>query len=84
MITLVRRSTLHASEQGTHHFVMTCQKPQAGGRGMAVATWDGDFTPNPQATRREVFDWLRREFGREFPDLARGNVLFFCLERNTL
>ncbi|MEU4964980.1 hypothetical protein [Streptomyces smyrnaeus] len=69
-------------EQGTHHFVMTCQKPQAGG--FAVATWDGDFTPNPQATRRDVYQWLRKQFDREFPDLARGVVAFFSLEPNKL
>ncbi|NSC22608.1 hypothetical protein FM076_16085 [Streptomyces albus subsp. chlorinus] len=68
--------------EGTHHFVMTVQKPQAGG--YAVATWHGDFTPRPGSTRREVYEWLCEEHGRHFPDLARGVVLFFSLESNQL
>ncbi|RCG20777.1 hypothetical protein DTL70_21115 [Streptomyces diacarni] len=70
-------------EQGTHHFVMTCQKPQAGG-GFAVATWSGNFTPQPEATRHDVYEWLREQYAREFPDLTHGVVLFFSLESNQL
>lgn len=70
------------SEQGTHHFVMSVQKPQAGG--FAMATWSGDFTPPPGSTRRDAYGWLCEQFDREYPDLARGVVIFFSLEPNTL
>lgn len=69
-------------EQGSHHFVLTVQKPQTGS--YAVGTWHGDITPAPGATRRDSYELLREEHARRYPDLAGGIVLHFSLESNQL
>ncbi|WP_405676884.1 hypothetical protein OG292_19770 [Streptomyces sp. NBC_01511] len=71
-------------EQGTHHFILTVQKPLPGGAGYAVADWSGWITPDQTWTRNDVFLWLKAEQARRKPELADGCVLFFVLERNQL
>jgi hypothetical protein len=69
--------------QGTHHFIITVQKPLPRG-GYAVADWSGWITPDSTWTRNDVFQWVRQEHGRRQPELADSAVLFFALESNQL
>ncbi|WP_432014964.1 hypothetical protein [Streptomyces cucumeris] len=61
---------------------MTVQRPTA--TGVSVATWHGDVTAQPGSTRRDLYEWLRAEHGRRYPDTVGGIVLFFSLEPNQL
>ncbi|WP_037613631.1 hypothetical protein [Streptomyces albus] len=69
-------------QQGTHHFVLTIQRPTV--NGFAVATYHGDVTPGPSATRMDLFNYLQAEHARHYPDTANGVVLYFSLEPNQL
>lgn len=71
-----------AQQQGSHHFVLTLQKPHRGG--FISATFTNTFTPRPGDTRADVYGVLFEEVTRANPELVRANVLFFSLERNQL
>ncbi|MGW1015608.1 hypothetical protein [Streptomyces niveus] len=70
-------------QQGTHHFILTVQKPHPRG-GFTFADWSGWFTPDPSWTRHDAFRWLKGEYARQKPELADATVLFFALESNQL
>lgn len=70
------------TEQGSHHFVLTVQKPSP--RGLDVNTFHGTCTPGEGATRRDVYDEVRADHDQRHPQLAGGNVIFWSLEPNQL
>lgn len=83
MTTQTQQTTGPAAQQrGTHHFILTLQKPHR--EGFVTATFTNTFTPRPGDTRAEVYEVLCEQVTRANPDLARANVLFFSLERNQL
>jgi hypothetical protein len=63
-------------------WVITLQKPTP--RGMAVNTQYGVIQPDPGATRRGLFEQVRREIDQQFPELSGANVMFWSLEPNEL
>ncbi|MFF2184585.1 hypothetical protein [Streptomyces sp. NPDC058155] len=71
-------------KQGTHHFILTVQKPLPGGNGFAVADWSGWFTPDPTWTRHDAFLHIKKTHAEQNPIFAGGSVLFFSLEHNQL
>ena len=71
-----------APQQGSHHFVLTLQKPHRGG--FISATFANTFTPRPSDTRADLYEVLRKEITQAHPELTDANVLFFSLERNQL
>ncbi len=66
-------------QQGSHAWVMTLELP-----GRAMDTQYGTWTPPEGATRHDVFMAIKTEIGREAPEMARANVVFFSLEPNQL
>ncbi|MFE2941018.1 hypothetical protein ACFXKG_18435 [Streptomyces sp. NPDC059255] len=70
--------------QGTHHFVITIQKPLLGGGGFAIADMHGFITLPPAWSRHDAFEAIREEHARRNPDTEGGSVLFFSLELNQL
>ncbi|WP_421108273.1 hypothetical protein [Streptomyces sp. NEAU-S77] len=71
-----------AQQQGSHHFILTLQKPYQGG--FVTATFTNTFTPRPDDTRADIYKVLFEQVTRANPELANANVLFFSLERNQL
>ncbi|MFE3215197.1 hypothetical protein [Streptomyces antimycoticus] len=71
-----------AQQQGSHHFVLTLQKPHGGGS--ITATFANTFTPRPGDTRADLYEVLRKEITQANPELANANVMFFSLEPNGL
>ncbi|MEU9795431.1 hypothetical protein AB0E27_33490 [Streptomyces sparsogenes] len=71
-----------AQQQGTHHFVLTLQKPHGGGT--TTATFANTLTPLPGDTRTDIYELLRKQVAKAHPELATANVLFFSLEPNQL
>ncbi|GAA0960938.1 MULTISPECIES: hypothetical protein [Streptomyces] len=71
-----------AQQQGSHHFVLTLQKPHGGG--FISATFANTFTPRPGDTRADLYEVLRKEITQAHPELADANVMFFSLEPNGL
>lgn len=66
-----------------YHFIITAQKPMPGG-GHAMADWSAYLTPQPGWTRSDMFQAIREEFEKRYPDLGRACITFFSLELNTL
>jgi len=71
-------------QQGTHHFIITVQKPLPGGAGFAVADWSGWINPQPGSTRQDIYLWLKEEQARRNPELVNASVIFFDLQPNKL
>ncbi|MGA6159305.1 hypothetical protein ACPEIC_38860 [Stenotrophomonas sp. NPDC087984] len=71
-----------AQQQGSHHFVLTLQKPHGGG--FISATFTNTITPRPGTTRADIYEALREQVTRANPELANANVMFFSLEPNGL
>lgn len=71
-----------ATEQSTHHYVLTVQKPLP--QRFAVHTVHGTCIPASGATRKDVYEQVRADFDRTNPELTGGNVLFWSLEPNQL
>lgn len=69
--------------QGTHQFLLTVQTAVPSG-GFIVSDWHGTITPGPDETRYDTFLWLKAEHGRLNPNEARGAVIFWSIEPNTL
>jgi phospholipid N-methyltransferase len=69
--------------QGTHHYVLTLQKPLPHGAGFMVTTSNGHCSP-VRVTRHDVYQWLYGEVVRHSPELAGASVLFFDLQPNQL
>lgn len=68
-----------ASQQGTHHYVMTLELP-----GRMAATWTGTVTPGVYDTRHDVYVLLRHHATADHPEYTHANVAFFSLEPNAL
>lgn len=85
MTTQTQQTTSPAAQrQGSHHFVLTLQKPHHSGQGFITATFANTFTPHAGATRADVYQRLCKEISQAHPHLQGANVLFFSLERNQL
>lgn len=69
-------------KQGTHHFILTVQKPDHGG--INFNTFHGTLSVPAGATRQDTYDWIRAEHDRQNPHLTSGVVVFFALEPNGL
>lgn len=67
------------STQRTHMYVLTIDVP-----GRSAVTVDGTVTPAPGATRNDVYRDIKARTIRTYPEMARGIVVFFSLEPNTL
>lgn len=67
---------------GTHHYVLTLQKPTH--TGWVTATYSNTTTPPDGWTRDDMYRALRREIEEANPQVKDGTVLFFALERNEL
>ncbi|MFH9870955.1 hypothetical protein ACH4NT_33385 [Streptomyces lydicus] len=68
-----------AKPQGSHHWVITLEKP-----GRVSGSWYGAYTPPTGATRHDVFKVLKSGIEAENPELAGATVVFFALEPNQL
>lgn len=66
-------------EQGTHHFVLTLEKP-----GRFSMTQEGTFTPAPGSTRQDAYLAIYRSVTEQDPNLRGASVGFFALEANQL
>ncbi|MGW2326389.1 hypothetical protein ACWC5C_11540 [Streptomyces sp. NPDC001700] len=83
MTTQTQQTTSSAAQQqGSHHFVLTLQKPHR--QGFVTVTFTNTFTPRPDDTRADIYEVLLEEVAREKPELKGANVVFFSLERNQL
>ncbi|MET9402119.1 hypothetical protein [Kitasatospora sp. NPDC002965] len=71
------------THHGTHHYVMTLQKPMDGG-GYAVRSLSGTCTPGAGATRYDLYQWVMAEMIRAAPQLAGSNVMFFDVQPNRI
>ncbi|MGW2261435.1 hypothetical protein ACWCXE_27075 [Streptomyces sp. NPDC001780] len=69
--------------QGSHHFVLTIQKPIGPGA-YAIADFSGWINLASGSTRHDAFKAIREEHARRNPETRDGTVLFFYLERNQL
>jgi hypothetical protein len=69
-------------QQGTHHFVMTLQRPI--GSGFTMGTFSNHITPAPVMTRHDVYQAIKQEIGQADPDFTDATVVFFSLEPNQL
>ncbi|WP_405635282.1 hypothetical protein OHB53_18325 [Streptomyces sp. NBC_00056] len=65
--------------QGTHFFVLTLNKP-----GELMVTQEGTCTPQPGATRQDMYRLLYDAVTSQDPDLSGAAVGFFSLEPNRL
>ncbi|MGW2546996.1 hypothetical protein ACWC5I_40530, partial [Kitasatospora sp. NPDC001574] len=72
-----------APSQGTHHYVMTLQKPLPNG-GYAVHSFSGTCTPGAGATRYDLYLWVMAEMIRTAPQLAGSTILFFDVQPNRI
>lgn len=74
------------SRQGSHHYVLTLQKPlqHLPGAPVAFHTATGTITPPPDWTRADFLDQLYQDVTRTHPELASATVLFFTVDRNQL
>jgi hypothetical protein len=63
--------------QGTHHFVITLEKP-----GLFSVTQEGTFTPPPGSTRQDAYRLIYRTLCDQDPDYHGASVGFFTLEPN--
>lgn len=83
MSSQTQQTTAPAPRQpGTHHFVITLQRPTGGG--FHTATWAGSTTPPAGATRTDVYRGILAEIAQHNPEFARPNVMFFALEPDEL
>ncbi|MGW2547960.1 hypothetical protein ACWC5I_45635, partial [Kitasatospora sp. NPDC001574] len=73
-----------APSQGTHHYVMTLQKPMPNGVGYAVHSFSGTCTPGAGASRYDLYLWVMAEMVRTAPQLAGSTVLFFDVQPNRI
>jgi hypothetical protein len=73
-----------APAQGTHHYILTLQKPMRSGVGLAVSTSAGHCTPSAGMTRYDVYQWLIADLVRHSPELAGASVLCFDLQPNKI
>ncbi|OKI95076.1 hypothetical protein [Kitasatospora sp. CB01950] len=71
-----------AQDQGTHHYVLTLQKPLPSG-GFMVATSSGTCSPIGMS-RYDIYTWLVGEMVRQTPQLADASTLLFDLQPNQL
>ena len=69
--------------QGTHHYLLTLQKPLPNGSGFSVNTSAGHCSP-VGVSRFDVYQWLYGEVVRQRPELAGASTLFFDLQPNQL
>ncbi|MFJ1757313.1 hypothetical protein [Kitasatospora sp. NPDC088134] len=72
-----------AQAQGTHHYILTLQRPIPGG-GSGVATSSGTCNVPPGLTRHDVYTQLLANAVAADPQLAGAAVLFFDLQPNRL
>jgi hypothetical protein len=70
------------AEQGSHHFLITLQRPT--GSGFGTADWSGTWTPPPGTTRADGYARIRADIAAAHPEFAQANVVFFTLEPNRL
>ncbi|MFJ2781553.1 hypothetical protein [Kitasatospora sp. NPDC087315] len=75
--------TAATQSQGTHHYVMTLQKPLPHGGGYMVSTSSGTCSPTGM-TRHDLYTWLIGEMVRQSPQLAGASTLFFDLQPNRI
>lgn len=76
------QQTAAPTQQGSHHFILTTQRPSPSG--FRINTLHGTFTPAPESTRKDAYEQVRAEHDRLYPHMAGGTVLFFAFERNQL
>ncbi|GAA2154367.1 hypothetical protein GCM10009760_53230 [Kitasatospora kazusensis] len=69
--------------QGTHHYVLTLQKPLPHGGGFMVNTCKGTCSPVGM-TRHDVYERLVAEVVRQMPELDRASTLFFDIQPKQL
>ncbi|MFD5084351.1 hypothetical protein ACFWOG_17145 [Kitasatospora sp. NPDC058406] len=70
-------------QQGTHHYVLTLQKPMPNGVGYMVFTSSGHCSPTGMS-RHDVYAWLIGEMVRQTPHLAGASTLFFDVQPNRI
>ncbi|MFJ7250142.1 hypothetical protein ACIQWA_36660 [Kitasatospora sp. NPDC098652] len=70
-----------APSQGTHHYVLTVQKPIH--NGFAIQTYAGTFSPTGM-TRQDCYQWLMGEIVRQAPQMANASTLFFDVQPNRI
>ncbi|MFE5828982.1 hypothetical protein ACFQ8W_01715 [Streptomyces sp. NPDC056508] len=72
-------ATPNTTTQGTHMYVLTLNLPAR-----AAVTVDGTVTPDPGATRHDLYRDIKARTIKTHPDMAYGVVTFFSLQPNTL
>ncbi|WP_033820992.1 hypothetical protein [Kitasatospora sp. MBT63] len=70
-------------QQGTHHYVLTLQKPMPHGNGFMVSTCSGRCSPTGMS-RSDFYVWLIGEMVRQTPQLAGASTVFFDVQPNRL
>ena len=70
------------ADQGTHFWFMAIQTPNS--RGYFVADYKGTITPEPGATRLDLFNELLDGVGQRWPESRGGVVLAFDIQPNKL
>ncbi|MFJ5927612.1 hypothetical protein ACIQF6_33955 [Kitasatospora sp. NPDC092948] len=81
--TATAQSSAAAQEQGTHHYVLTLQKPVPNSASYVVATSSGTCSPTGMS-RQDVYTWLVGEMVRRTPQLAGASTVFFDLRPNQI
>jgi hypothetical protein len=69
----------HTGTQGSHMWFIALESSKG-----ARLTSTGTITPVPGETRFDVYTRILRDLTRAYPEMARGNVIHFSLEPNTL
>ena len=73
-----------APAQGTHHYLLTLQKPMHGSGGFMVNTFTGHCSPPAGMSRFDVYQRLFADVVGHSPELAGASTLFFDLQPNQL
>lgn len=67
------------NKQGSHFWMMVIQQ-----RGGVVGSYQGTTTPERGETRLDLFNRVRTEIGRDYPDSVNGAVIDFDVQPNKL
>lgn len=68
--------------QGSHFWFMVIQTPNAGG--LYVNSYQGTWTPEPTATRLDMFNKIRSFIDEKDPRARGGIATAFDLQPNTI
>ncbi|MCU7827327.1 hypothetical protein [Kitasatospora sp. DSM 101779] len=75
------QTTPAAPPQGSHHYILTLQKPMGGG--FMISSSSGTCSPAGMS-RYDVYTRLVADMVRQDPQLAGASVLHFDLQPNQL